>query len=419
MGSMISLGVGRMEIDWGKNNSFTDHSALFQPQDVKMIPYYYVGDDGKPIVVAQEGYSRKLQSIKMRLNLLGYTLEAVENKYNQMKEECIGYGLDPVLSFDAFAKLLKEIDVSRISTPELAVAYEENGYDLGEFVRRCIIPEEEIYSRLIEAVGGDKHRLNFELEAFCENMDPYIILRLLAENKSCTDLDVFWAFNDVVENGWVEREEVVKPLATSQRILIVTEGSSDSYIIKKVVEELYPDIADFFSFIDMQENYPFTGTGNLYNFCCGLMKIGTLNQIIVLFDNDTAGNEKYDKLKQLPQMKNILVTKLPCLKEFEAIDTVGPQGNSVENINGTAVAIECFLDFDSCQEAPLVRWTNYVEKAGNYQGALIRKDEYVRSFKKVNLVDDKYDASKLVYLVDYLLDQWCTYQQQTGPATNC
>ena len=87
MGSMISLGVGRMEIDWGKNNSFTDHSALFPPQDVKMIPYYYVGDDGKPIVVAQEGYSRKLQSIKMRLNLLGYTLEAVENKYNQMKEE--------------------------------------------------------------------------------------------------------------------------------------------------------------------------------------------------------------------------------------------------------------------------------------------------------------------------------------------
>ena len=60
-----------------------------------------------------------------------------------------------------------------------------------------------------------------------------------------------------------------------------------------------------------------------------------------------------------------------------------------------------------------------VEKAGNYQGALIRKDEYVRSFKKVNLVEDEYDASKLVYLVDYLLDQWCTYQQQIGPATNC
>src|SRR4029077_1239181 len=29
MGSMISLAVGRFEIEWGKNNGFVDHSALF------------------------------------------------------------------------------------------------------------------------------------------------------------------------------------------------------------------------------------------------------------------------------------------------------------------------------------------------------------------------------------------------------
>ena len=33
-GSMISLGVGTMEIDWGKNSYFKDHSALFKPEDV-------------------------------------------------------------------------------------------------------------------------------------------------------------------------------------------------------------------------------------------------------------------------------------------------------------------------------------------------------------------------------------------------
>lgn len=40
MGSMITLGIGRMELDWGKNNLYKDHSALFQISDVQLIPYY-------------------------------------------------------------------------------------------------------------------------------------------------------------------------------------------------------------------------------------------------------------------------------------------------------------------------------------------------------------------------------------------
>lgn len=63
-GSMISLGVGTMEIDWGKNSYFKDHSALFKPEDVKLIPYYYVGDDDKPLIIEKEGYSKKLKYVK-------------------------------------------------------------------------------------------------------------------------------------------------------------------------------------------------------------------------------------------------------------------------------------------------------------------------------------------------------------------
>lgn len=408
MGSMISLGVGRMEIDWGKNNFFRNHSALFQTSDVKMIPYYYVDDDGNPLIVEKEGYSRQLKLVKPRLDLLGYTLEMIEEKYNQLRSDCLCHGIKNVLSYETFSKILKEIDVRRINTPELAAEYDEYGYDFGEFVRRCIIPEKEIHQRLLDAVDGDEFELRFGLEEFFENMDPYIILRLLAENESCRELDVFWSFSDVVEGGWVEKEDIVIPLSDEQKILIVTEGSSDSFIIKRTIDTLYPEICDFFNFIDMQENYPFTGTGNLYNFCCGLMKIGVLNQIIVLFDNDVAGNEKYEKLVKMPHMKNLLIAKLPYLTSFENIDTIGPQGVSVSNINGVAVAIECFLDLNSCERTPLVRWTNFVDKAEKYQGALIAKDEYVRSFKNADIVSDGYDSSKLRFLIDYLLVQWCT-----------
>ena len=408
MGSMISLGVGQMEIDWGKNNLFRNHSALFQMSDVKKIPYHYVDDNGSQLITWREGYSRKIKAVKPRLDLLGYTLEKIEEKYDQLKKDFLCRGFEKILSFETFSMILKEIDVSKINTPTLACEYEENGYYLGEFVRRCIMPEKEIYQRLLDAVGGDEFKVRYNLEAFLENMDPYIILRLLTENASCGELNVYWTFADVVEAGWVKKEDVIAPLSEDQKILIVTEGSSDSFIIKKMIDTLYPDISDFFSFIDMQDNYPFTGTGNLFNFCCGLMKIGVLNQIIVLFDNDVAGNEKYEKLIKIPHMKNLLITKLPYLSDFENMDTIGPQGVGTSNINGTAVAIECFLDFNSCSRSPVVRWTNYVEKGDKYQGSLVAKDEYIRCFKNANLTDGTYDSTKLEFLIDNMLEQWCS-----------
>jgi len=42
---MIHLAVGRLEVDWGKNNFFTNHGALFQPSDLKLVPSYYAGDN--------------------------------------------------------------------------------------------------------------------------------------------------------------------------------------------------------------------------------------------------------------------------------------------------------------------------------------------------------------------------------------
>ena len=35
MGSMITLRLGRLEVDWGKNNFFTNHSPLFRATDLQ------------------------------------------------------------------------------------------------------------------------------------------------------------------------------------------------------------------------------------------------------------------------------------------------------------------------------------------------------------------------------------------------
>lgn len=220
-------------------------------------------------------------------------------------------------------------------------------------------------------------------------------LKITAINDNSQSIDeMLDEAEQAYQEGMYISADAVLSLSIEKKILIVTEGSSDSFIIQKTLNELYPEISDFFNFIDMHQNYPFTGIGNLYNFFCGLMKIDIQNKIIVIFDNDTAGNEKYNKLQQFPQMRNMLITKLPYAYDFEKIETIGPQGKSIENINGRAVAIECFLDFELHRDSPMVRWTNYVENQKDYQGSLIYKDEYVRNFKKANLKNNTYNTKK-------------------------
>lgn len=36
---MIEQAVGRLGIDYGKNESFADHSLLFQEMDIDLTPY--------------------------------------------------------------------------------------------------------------------------------------------------------------------------------------------------------------------------------------------------------------------------------------------------------------------------------------------------------------------------------------------
>lgn len=57
----------------------------------------------------------------------------------------------------------------------------------------------------------------------------------------------------------------------------------------------------------MNENYPFTGTGSLYNFCMGLCRINIQNNIIAIFDNDTAGLEKISSLANLARNQILLL----------------------------------------------------------------------------------------------------------------
>jgi hypothetical protein len=181
----------------------------------------------------------------------------------------------------------------------------------------------------------------------------------------------------------------------------VTEGSSDALIIGKAFRLLKPHVADFFDFVDMQEGYPFSGTGNVFRFVQGLISIRVLNNVLVVYDNDAEGVANFERTHALNLPPNIRTMKLPDLDCLMCFATVGPNGKHNANINGRAAAIECYLDLrsDAC-----VRWSSYNEKAGAYQGELIGKERYTREFIDQRDIDSTYDYDNIAKVLDVIVE---------------
>lgn len=390
MGSLISLGLGRLELDWGKNSFFMNHSTLFLPNDIRQVPYFYA----EGVVESKRAYARSLHSVVRRLEMLGFTLHDCERHYRDPASSVPSSNADPFLTYEQFAKVLKGVNVNAIELPE------EGVYDFGEYVTRAIMCDPE-FTRTNEQLGN----LSSDAGEFFENLHPYITLRLLGENDQNLNEDVIWRFADIVEGGYFEEDGLYEGVSEADSCLVVTEGSSDASILRASLPIVAPDLVDFFDFIDMWKNYPFSGTGNLFRFCQGLSRIRIQNRILVVLDNDTAGREAYRRIGALDLPSRMSVALLPELDDCRAVQTLGPSGSQEEDINGRAVSVECFLDIWSHDEhGPTVRWTSYNVGLDAYQGELLEKESYTRRFLEAAKRGTRsYDYRRLTLLWDHLV----------------
>ncbi len=391
MGSIVTLGLGRLEIDWGKNQGYANHSKLFLPTDVKPVAYHYSDLDKNGVQEElKPGLARSLRSVKRRLELLGYTLLEAKRHFEELSRES-EFHESPELSFDEFVEALAAVDVNKMSLDPFF-----RDHSPGGFATYSILSDPEFTKT---AKGLDS--LSRFHGLFFEHLDPWVTLRLLAENPANLEVEVQWRYADLVEGGWADESSIFEGLSELDRYLIVTEGSSDGAIIQKAMGLLEPDILDFFYFVDMSENYPFTGAGNLFRFCQGLAQIKVQNRVVVIFDNDAAGREAQRKVEQLELPSNMLVVRLPDLPECRSFPTAGPSGCSREDINGRAVSIELFLDLGTGPE-PSVRWTSYSSSIDAYQGELIDKERYTKQFLTSRSLPVGYDTSRLELLLQHL-----------------
>jgi hypothetical protein len=386
---MITLSIENLEIDWGKSSNFINHSRLFLPGDVAVVPYLYADD----VRESKEAFVRRLASVKKRLELLGYSLANSRLMYEQLTTDMASH-CDPPLPFELFADVLKSADLEGVPSPDEP----PENFDFGEYVP-------EVLLRLSEL--NKKHDLSqWQTRGagyFFENLDPYIVLRLLLENPRNLDRALVWRYADVVEGGWVDPGKVYEGLTDRDRFLVITEGTSDAAILRKAIETLHPDIADFFYFVDV-DTYPFSGSGGLYRFCQGLAAIRLQNKALAVFDNDAVGSSDCDRVRRLSLPPSFRVMQLPALPQFRNFLCVGPGGTTREDINGRGAAIECYLDLSDSDE-PSIRWLAYDKTTDRYQGVLERKDTYTRRFLDLRRHDPAYDFSKLQRVLESLYDE--------------
>lgn len=385
MGSYSYLRIGKLNIDSSKN-FLLDHSSLFTFFDKKNVVHYYADDSTE----LKPGYSKKLINCRVTLDLLGHSFKKVESRINEQSLE-----MEISFPFNDLISLISKINIHKSIWDEI-----EDFPHTTEFSTKIIqiIKLDEKYKHMRDSL--------YDIGVFLDTIHPYDILSIFIHTNLHLDEDVIWELYDLIEGGWVTEKEIQECFEVKNRFLLITEGSSDTNILKKAFSYLKPEITDFFDFIDMEKNYPFTGVGSLVNFYHGLLKIGTSKKIIFIFDNDTAGNEAIGRCVCNDKIP-IKTMKLPIHQEFMNFTTIGPSGISQENINDRAVSIELFLDLTyKNSETPIIRWVSYSNRLKKYQGSLESKDNYTKTFfKAINDSETDYDFSKMDYLLDSIIQE--------------
>jgi len=442
MSTPITLTVGDMTLTYNTMYIGIDHGMIFQERDRKRrrhnsINYeYYAQHPDEDIEQSELCFCRTLRSMVTRLELLGYTLNAVREEYDQIvvqdterqadydaseHEESATDGEDSTnasetFEFDEFMCIIHDYAIGDLSD-DYVKDYDQkfrtsfDGFANDQKILR--IPKGDLW----RDQGGYSARSHFgNLLGF---LHPYSILRVLAENPANLDLEVVWDYGNFVDAGWAKNEDFVAGARRKDTYLIATEGSSDTHILKRAIALMQPDIEDFFRFIDLEERHPFSGTGNLAKFAEGLVKIDVHNRVIFLFDNDAVGCETHRSLQRYTFPANMRAMVLPNIEEFRDFPTRGPDGVKNSNINGCAAAIECYLDLRLNGRKPAqVTWTNYVADLDAYQGSLDFKDSYSKAFYKASVesvASGVYDVSKLCVVLNALIKECTAMAERMNP----
>jgi hypothetical protein len=396
MGSFCALTLNGYEIDQSKSYISTFWSCFFNEDDrrSRSVPYdlYYTQPITDNNNVPTFEYSASVDTMKLRLEIMGYTLDKVKLKYAEGIEIALKtrqqYNTElfntvensdekhlNILKnggFEYWLKLIKYIFDNKITNfSDNLEVYD----DIYSFILDYNDVDEDLY------LGYPNIGIGYFLRGALEAVEP------------CSELIL--DITSVVDSGYYKEDESVCASTAQmyldstlpfQKIIILTEGSSDSKILSKALKLLYPKVYSYFSFLDFDTYKAEGGSAMLEKTVKSFAAAEISNKIIALFDYDAAGVAATERLKKRKFPSNFRVITLPPIELANNYPTIGADGIIYENVNGRACSIEMYLGIDILTSAKNtlvpVKWKNIEAQINTCQGEISRKAELQKKYLK-------------------------------------
>ncbi|MHA1280491.1 MAG: HEPN/Toprim-associated domain-containing protein [Candidatus Helarchaeota archaeon] len=405
MGSTAYCLIDNLTVGLTNNDVDSNLISLFRSKDKKVttlpenfpinLKYYraIVEEDPDAKIVY---YEASIDVIKDRLFILGYGIETAKDAFREWIKAEKKYKLEWAernkgknSEANKFLedRLSQEYEILDKLTPEIWIDKLRIIHESG-LKREYLIDFEEKYGDVF--IG---YMLSNDWYGF-PGWDMCVPIRLAIEaldksNNLIYDItELVWAeyFDydvDLIQN---EIDFSASEFASKFKTIILTEGKSDARILSKALNLLYPHLEDYYSFLDFDSTGFGGGVGNLANVVKAFAGSGIVNNVVALFDNDTAAISECMQFNNRLLPPNIVILHLPEIDLLRNYPTIGPSGSVNLDVNGMAASIELYLGEDVLKvdgkNLTPIQWTGFNKKIGQYQGEVLEKALIQERFEK-------------------------------------
>ena len=321
-------------------------------------------------------YTASVREVRDRLRVMGFTLSSAVAEFESEKAVHLDY--------------LKNLNENRnLWDEEIALLERSTFIDYLEAFREIVTSgihpiyfSEKKPDASMLAVHILKDREDFCWGFPCRDIRSFFraLLEVVPESALVTQ-----DLTDLVSGGYYDEaddvcemalEELKGDYSVNSQVILLTEGPTDSEVLRASIELLYPHLSNYYSFMDLAVRAP-GGAGSLVHVVKSFAGAGIENRTIALFDNDAAGHSAASLLQHIQHPPNIVVMNYPHITLADSYPTRGPNGESIQDVNGSACSIELYFGRDVLtvddQLVP-VQWKAYDERAKRYQGEIQYKD---------------------------------------------
>jgi hypothetical protein len=225
-----------------------------------------------------------------RLGILGYSRPRAEEAWNLAKTEVL---LDAERYDDSSDETLRKMYRSKARQFE-AISYKE---------------WQAKYAKILREKAAGNYDNSADTFIFLEGLDStkemmddplmWIAIQLYAIEPSA-----LWAdMTDVIDSEYETKESIFGTDKAPSRfsyafgkITLLTEGVTDSRVLRASLNEFYPEVRDLYGFVDFEGFKVEGGASPLARLLRGFAGAGLTDRFIAIFDNDAAGHEALDHM---------------------------------------------------------------------------------------------------------------------------